>query len=101
MLDAQTKEKKAFFDKKIDERLKPVSDEIAELKRERHLKNDVIDNLRSEVASVKATNEELVTSYKSLETRLSISEKFQNSALESFTRTGFETQEGACRKKKN
>ena len=70
MLDAQTKEMKAFFDKKMDERLKPISDEIAELKKELHLKNAVIDNLKSEVASIKASNEELV--------------KFQNSSLESF-----------------
>ena len=84
MLDAQTKEMKAFFDKKMDERLKPISDEIAKLKEELHLKNAVIDNLKLEVASIKATNDELVTSVKSLETRLVISEKFQNSSLESF-----------------
>ena len=72
LLDAQTKEMKAFFDKKMDERLKPMSDEIAESKKELHMKNAVIDKLKLEVASIKASNEELVTSYKSLETRLSI-----------------------------
>ena len=81
MIDAQTKEMKAFFDKKMDERLKPISDEIAKLKEELHLKNAVIDNLKSGVVSIKATYAELVTSYKSLKTRLSISEKFQNSSL--------------------
>ena len=84
MLDAQTKEMKAFFDKKMDDRLKPISDEISELKKELQLKKAVNDNLKSEVASIKAFQEELVTSCKSLETRLSISEKFQHSSLESF-----------------
>ena len=43
MLDVQIKEMKAFFIKKMVECLKPISDEIAELKKELHQKIAVIE----------------------------------------------------------
>ena len=84
MLDTQSREMKLYFSEQFDARLKPINDEISSLKAELQIKNEAIDKLASEMELLKSTNDELVAANKSLEAKMSTSEKFQSSALESF-----------------
>ena len=84
MLDTQSREMKLYFSEQFDARLKPINDEISSLKAELQIKNEAIDKLASEMELLKSTNDELVAANKSLEAKVSTSEKFQSSALESF-----------------
>ena len=84
MLDTQSREMKLYFSEQFDARLKPINDEISSLKAELQIKNEAIDKLASEMELLKSTNDELVAANKSLEAKVSTSEKFQSSALELF-----------------
>ena len=84
MLDRQAKDLKQHFSEQMAATLKPIRDDIAALKEELKMKNDVIDTLRNDIQLVKSTNEELASANKSLEAKLTNFEHFQVSAVESF-----------------
>ena len=84
MLDRQAKDLKQHFSEQMAATLKPIRDDIAALKEELKMKNDVIDTLRNDIHLVKSTNEELASANKSLEAKLTNFEHFQVSAVESF-----------------
>ena len=64
--------------------LLPINTEIASLKSELRSRDVAISALQTEVAAVKSANDELMSVNKKLEEKLSDSEKFQSTVIESF-----------------
>ena len=84
MLDCQAKDLKQHFSEQMAATLKPIRDDIAALKIETNMKNDIIETLQNDIQLVKSTNEELTSANKSLEAKLTSLENFQVSTVESF-----------------
>ena len=77
MLDRQAKDLKQHFSEQMAATLKPIRDDIAALKIEINMKNDIIETLRNDIQLVKSTNEELTSATKSLEAKLTADDHCQ------------------------
>ena len=75
---------KKYFTDQLATLLLPINTEIASLKSELRSRDVAISALQTEVAAVKSANDELMSVNKKLEEKLSDSEKFQSTVIESF-----------------
>ena len=81
---AMFEDMKKYFTDQLATLLLPINTEIASLKSELRSRDVAISALQTEVAAVKSANDELMSVNKKLEEKLSDSEKFQSTVIESF-----------------
>ena len=81
---AMFEDMKKYFTDQLATLLLPINTEIASLKSELRSRDVAISALQTEVAAVKSANDELMSVNKKLEEKLSDSEKFHSTVIESF-----------------